>query len=174
MARPKPSADTTKREAKHMQKMLPSTTEIRTSEFRNPTYFVPIPVDAAPEDLLRPGYWGHVAGKLHLGSEVVARRVDLAWRAELLVIETGPGIVVMSMLSEPWRNPAHKDEKPTAENTETPLETPDNYVVNHTPKTGWRVWTRVPSVEVSRNHKSKHDAITAAIVHAAKAQGLAA
>lgn len=157
-----------------MQKMLPSTTEIRTSEFRNPTFFVPIPVDFAPSDLLRPGFWGHVAGKLQVGNEVIARRVDLAWRVHLIVTETGPGLLVMNVLGEPWHNPAHKDEKPTAENTETALEVPDNYSVNHTPKTGWRVWTRVPSVEVSRNHKSKHDAITAAIVHAAKAQGLAA
>lgn len=57
------------------------------------------------------------------------------------------------------------------EDAPAPLGIPDGYVVNHAPKTGWRVLTKEPPAEISRNHVTKLDAINAAIEHAAKANG---
>lgn len=156
-----------------MQKMLPATTNIGPIEFRVTRRLVLAPIDTTIEDLLKPGFWAHVAGKIQPGNEIVVRREDMAWRVELQVTETGPGLVVAHLLHE-WRNPAHKDEAPVADDVATTLEAPANYTVNHAPKTGWRVWTKIPAVEVSRNHKSRHEATLAAIAHANKASGLAA
>ena len=122
-----------------MQKMLPATTNVGPIEFRVTTRLVLAPVETALDDIIRPGFWAHVASKIQPGNHLVVRREDMAWQATLLVTETGPGLVIAHMLHEPWINPNHKQEAPTADNTATPLEAPPNYTINHAPKTGWRV-----------------------------------
>jgi hypothetical protein len=51
---------------------------------------------------------------------------------------------------------------------------PDGYVVDHTPKTLWRVKLKDGGIELVRNQKTKADAIQAALGHAQRSQGIAA
>lgn len=153
-------------------KTLPASTNVGPIEFRSTTRYVSVPVDFTIEDILRPGCWAHVAGKIQTRNEIVVMREDMAWRLHLLVTESGPGLVVAHILNK-WINPNHREEVAVEEPADTP-DAPENYTINHAPKTGWRVWTKTPPLEVSRNHKSRHEATLAAIAHAAKSNMVAA
>lgn len=152
-------------------KTLPASTNVGPIEFHSTKRFVTVAVNFDIEDIMRPGCWSHVASKIQRGDEIIVLREDMAWRLDLFVTEVGPGLVVTHILHR-WVNPDHVVETVAEEPAELP-DIPDNYTVNHAPKTGWRVWTKTPGLEVSRNHRSKLEAILAARVHFQKSMAVA-
>lgn len=151
---------------------IPSNTLMNPADFSRTLRRIKVPVGMSIEDVLTPGNWANIYAKVAVDDEVIVWREDRAWRLHLLVVEVGAGLVRTIVL--------HKADNllPSAglapKEPETPLDPPSGYKVNHTPKTGWRVLTEDPHMEVSRNHRTKHEATLAAISHAAKAQGIAA
>lgn len=145
-------------------KMLPAATGVQPIDFHRTMRHVTIPVDYSVDDILVPGAWGHIASKIPRGDEIVAIRADMAWRAHLLVSESGPGFLMVHALSI-WSNPSHVEKVDSAASEGEELDAPENYTVNHAPRTGWRVWTKTPALEVSRNHKTRRDAVMAARAH---------
>lgn len=150
-------------------KTLPSTAMTRAADYARTYHHVNVDPSATLEDILRPGFWAHHVGRLKVGDLVDVLTTDGGIDIQLRVIESGIGFVSMRPLRIWVREEA--DTGP-----QTPVEAlgdvPDGYIVNHTPKTSWRVLTKEPSAEVSRGHKSKAEATNAAIAHAAKANGL--
>lgn len=151
---------------------IPARTLVNPADFTRTLRRVEVPVAFSIDDVLVPGAWANLHDKIHIDDELVVYREDRAWRLHLLVVGRGIGFVEMVELHR-WVRDGVADvdgEEPIVD----ALAPPDGYIVNHAPKTGWRVLTKEPHQEVSRNHPSKLEAIQAAIIHAAKANGLAA
>jgi hypothetical protein len=149
---------------------IPSQTAVNPADFSRSIRRMKVPVDMTPEDILVPGNWANIFGKVSVDDEVIVWPEDRAWRMHVLVVEVGVGFVKTVVLHS---IELHQRAAPAAEPADIP-EVPAGYKVNHAPKTGWRVLTEDPVMEVSRNHKSRLDATLAAIAHAGKASGLAA
>lgn len=147
---------------------IPANTIVNPADFTRTLRRIKVPVNFMPDDVLVPGVWANLHDRINIDDELIVWREDRAWRLHLLVVGKGIGFVETVELHRWQREEAHAVED--AGN----LEVPEGYIVNHAPKTGWRVLTKDPHLEISRNHKSKAEAIQAAIVHAAKAAGLAA
>lgn len=144
----------------------------RGAEYVRNTHHVTVPHDITIEDLMRPSYWAHHVERLNPPDLVDVMTEDGSLDVQLRVTGKGTGYVEMRVVRA-WLR-----EQPAAEEAEEPigdaLTPPDGYIVNHAPKTGWRVLTKEPHLEISRNHTSKLHAIQAAIEHAARANGQAA
>lgn len=154
-------------------KLLPAATKVDPAEFTLTVRRVVVPNDFAVSDILKPGAWAHIASKIQAGDEILAFREDKAWRVHLIVLESGPGLLMLDVLSL-WRNPAHAQEEPVEAVPDTDLEAPEGYTVNFAPKTLWRVWSKDPALEVSRNHQSKLAAVMSARAHFQKSNAVAA
>lgn len=128
-----------------------------------------VPNQMTPEDIAIPGNWANIFSKVNVPDEVIVVPEDLSWRLHLLVVETGVGWVKTVLLHAIDLTKA----KPADEPTIIP-DVPAGYKINFAPKTGWRVLTEDPVMEVSRNHKTRLEATNAAIEHSKKAQGIAA
>lgn len=147
-------------------KTLPATAlGSRSADFNRTAYHLVVDPAVGIDDLMRPNFWAHHALNLRKGDVLDVLAMDDAFDITLRVVETGVGFVAMRPLRV-WTRDGHAEG--TAQPTDLP-DVPGGYKVNHAPKTGWRVLTEDPVIEISRNHKSKLDAIHAAIDHAAKA-----
>lgn len=151
-----------------MTKALSPTAMTRAADYVRTAHHVVVPVDVTMEDVTRPSFWAHHTGRLGKNDIVDVLSEDGSFDMQLRVVDKGVGFVEMRVLREWQREGAEEDAGLSLP------DAPDGYIVNHAPKTGWRVLTKDPHLEISRNHKSKLEAIEAAIVHAAKAAGLAA
>lgn len=152
-----------------MAKVLHATAMTRSADFVRTAHHVVVPHDTTMEDILRPGFWAHHTGRLNKHDIVDVITEDGGIDVQLRVTGKAIGMVEMRPLRI-WM----RDEPATAEAEETigePLGIPEGYTVNHAPKTGWRVMTKEPPLEVSRGHQSKLEAIQAAVDHATKANG---
>lgn len=152
-----------------MAKVLHATAMTRSADYVRTAHHVVVPVDTTPEDILRPGFWAHHTARLNKHDIVDVITEDGGIDMQLRVTGKGTGFVEMRVLRA-WLR-----EEPVTEEADEPalepLSVPDGYTVNHAPKTGWRVMTKEPPLEVSRNHTSKLHAIQAAVEHAARANG---
>lgn len=153
-----------------MAKTLHATAMTRSADYARTYHHVVVPHDVTLEDLKRPSYWAHHTERLRKGDLVDVLSEDDGLDVQLRVIDKGVGFVTMRVIRA-WQRQAAKAEQDAASDA---LDVPDGYIVNHAPMTKWRVMTKEPHMEVSRNHPSKEAAIQAAVVHAAKAAGLAA
>lgn len=152
-----------------MAKVLSSTAMSRSADFARTYHHVVVPHDVTIEDILRPGFWAHHTARLNKHDIVDVITEDGGIDVQLRVTGKAIGLVEMRPLRIWLRDePATEAED---EDAPAPLGVPEGYVVNHAPKTGWRVLTKEPPAEISRNHATKLDAINAAIEHAAKANG---
>lgn len=149
-------------------KTLHPTKMRNAAEYVRTQHHVVVEPDHSIEDVLTPGYWQHHVDRLRVHDliDVVGERFD----ATLRVIGKGNGYVETRLLRV-WVS-----EEPAAKMTDEERATieasiPDGYVVDHTPKTLWRARLKDGGAEISRNHKSKVDAIKDAVAHAARAQG---
>lgn len=127
-----------------------------------------IDVQADPEmtitDVMRPGFWKHHSDRIRPGDQidVIGSGFDITLR----VTEKGLGYVNTRLLRL-WQ-----DEEPAEKPADVIGDVPEGYTVDHTPKTLWRVRMKPEGTELSRNHKTKADAIGAAQAHHAKAMGV--
>jgi hypothetical protein len=152
-------------------KTLHPTKMRNTAEFVRSQHHVIIDADHKLEDVLKPGYWAHHAERIRVFDliDVIHNDYDVTLRV------TGKGIgYVETRILRAWISEAADANLSDEQNAEADATIPDGYVVDHHSKTGWRARLKDGGVEISRNHKSKVEAIQAALDHAARAQGLAA
>lgn len=152
-------------------KTLPATAMTRSADINRTYHHVNVDPLATLADILRPSFWAHHTQRLQPNDMVDVMTTDGGIDVSLRVVSKAIGMVEMRPLRI-WV----RDEAKPATNDE-PAEMPDvpeGYKVNHAPKTGWRVLTEDPALEISRNHKSRLEATMAAIAHAAKANAVAA
>ena len=151
---------------------IPAQAALNSADYTRTLRRMVVPNSMTMEDVSIPGNWANVFSKVTVDDEVIVVPEDRTWRLHLLVVERGTGWVKTALLHAIDLTKAVS--KPKAEE---PVEIPDvpvGYKVNHAPKTGWRVLTEDPAMEVSRNHKTRLEATNAAIEHSKKAAGLAA
>lgn len=148
----------------------------RAADYVRTAHHVNLDPEATIEDILRPSFWAHHVPRLNVNDVVDVLTTDGGIDIQLRVIEKGIGFVIMRPLRIWLRDEvsAIGGAEPASAPVDALGELPEGYRVDHTPKTSWRVHTKDPSQEVSRNHKSKNEAINAALAHAAKANGIAA
>lgn len=149
---------------------IPAGTTVNPADFTRTLRRIKVPVNFTPEAVMIPGAWADLHDKIHIDDELIVWPEDRAWRLHLLVVGKMPGLVETIELHRWVREGARQ----TANEPASDLEVPEGYIVNHAPKTGWRVLTKDPHLEVSRNHPSKNAAIAAAVAHAMRATGVAA
>ena len=141
----------------------------RSADYNRTYYHLTVSPDVSvKDDILRPGFWAHHAQNLQVNDLIDIVSADGGLDMQVRVTGKGIGMVQMRVLRL-WQR-EEQAQKPE----ETDIEVPAGYKVNFAPKTLWRVMTEEPAMEISRNHKSKNEATSAAIIHAAKAAGLAA
>lgn len=160
-------------------KLLPSTAlRSNGADFVRTYHHVTVDPEVSIEDLMRPGFWAHHTNSVRVNDLVDVLAADGSLDCQFRVVGMGIGFIKLRPRIV-WQSEDRKAEKPTAaaknDDADTPLpDLPDGYVVNHTPKTKWRVFTKEPHAEVSRDHASKRAAYEAAIAHAAIVTGKAA
>lgn len=155
-----------------MAKTLHATAMTRSADYARTYHHVVVPHDVTLNDLTRPSYWAHHTARLNKNDLVDVLSEDDGLDVQLRVIGKGTGYVEMRVVRAWLRESTETEEG--GELIGDALSPPEGYIVNHAPKTGWRVLTKEPHLEVSRGHKSKLEAIQAAVDHATKANGLAA
>lgn len=138
----------------------------RSADYNRTVYHLEVDPSVTISDLLRPNFWAHHAGNLKRFDVIDVLPNDGTYDVTLRVIETGVGFVKMRPLRI-WTQ-ERPVEAPAPETDDIP-PVPEGYKVNHAPKTGWRVLTDEPVMEISRNHRSRREATLAAIAHAEKA-----
>lgn len=140
------------------------------AEFARAHHFTVVDPETKLEDLFVPKFWCHYASKLRKYDlvEVVGQGFDVTVR----VMEVGNGYAVV--VRRPYENPEVSERADPEEMQALESTIPDGYVVDHTPRTLWRVRLKDGGIEVSRNHKTKIEAIGSSIQHFNKVMGVAA
>lgn len=144
---------------------IPSTTAVNPADFTRTIRRMVVPAGMSMEDVSIPGNWANVFSKVSVRDEIIVETEDMAWRLHLYVKEIGVGFVKTAVLHAMEFAKAGK----SAENVKTP-PLPEGYKVNFAPRTRYRVLNG-DALEVSRDHKTEHDAVLAAIAHAENASG---
>lgn len=156
---------------------IPANTALNSADFTRTLRRMVVPNSMTMEEVSIPGNWANVFSKLKAHDEVIVTPEDLSWRLHLLVTETGVGWVKTALLHAidltkgVAKQPAV--ELPGDVPEDAPAA-PEGYVVNFAPAHKWRVMTNDPHLVVSKDHKTRAEAIQAAIAHSKKASGLAA
>ncbi|MBZ9873081.1 hypothetical protein LB542_19730 [Mesorhizobium sp. BR1-1-9] len=151
---------------------IPAQTALNSADYTRTLRRMVVPNTMTMEDVSVPGNWANVFSKVKADDEVIVVPEDRTWRLHLLVVEAGVGFVRTALIHAIDLTKAIA--KAPAEDLSQVPEPPEGYKVNFAPKTLWRVLTDDPVMEVSRAHKTKGEAVQAAIEHARKASGLAA
>ncbi|TGV15826.1 hypothetical protein EN816_00820 [Mesorhizobium sp. M8A.F.Ca.ET.173.01.1.1] len=136
-----------------------------------------VPNTMTMEEVAVPGNWAHVHSKVKVHDEVIVAPEDHTWRLHLLVTETGIGFVKTAILHAVDLTGAVPKAKLVEQPDDVPEDAPmppAGYTVSFAPAHKWRALTNDPHLVVSKDHKTRADAVKAAHDHAAKAQGLAA
>lgn len=157
-------------------KMLAPMTKVDGAEFRRTYRGIEVPPGTTLEDIKRPGYWAHHADKIQKLDLLDIVASDFSLDVQARVIAKKDGLIHLRILR------SYQDEaaiaavapKPAAADAPALPAVPDNYKIDFTPKTGWRVWSKVPSRELVRDRPSKVEAINWAIEHARTAESVAA
>lgn len=148
-----------------MVKLLSPTAMTNSADFVRTAYHVNVAPDVTLTDILTPKFWAHHVNRIKVNDIVDVLATDGSLDVQLRAVEKGVGFIVFRVLRQ-W---LREDKQENAEKEVELPDLPEGYLVNHTPKTGWRVFTTEPHQEVSRDHKSKYAAYMAAIAHAQKA-----
>lgn len=149
---------------------LKATARVDAAEFIREYRHVEVDPGTTLDDLLRPGFWVHHAERIGVNDILDVVASDGSLDVQLRVVKKDKGLLFM----RPRFGYQRDDIVPAAaaeEAAEGPA-VPDNYVVDHTPKTRWRARMRNPAIEVSRGHMTRSEAVQAAITHAAQAAGV--
>lgn len=152
-------------------KTLHPTKMRNAAEYLRTQHHVVVDQDHSLDDVMTPGYWQHHVERLRVHDliDVIGERFD----ATLRVMSKGNGYVETRLLRK-WVSEEPAAKLTDEERAAIEASIPDGYVIDHTPKTLWRARLKDGGAEISRNHKSKVEAINAAITHSQRAQGIAA
>ena len=156
---------------------IPAQTALNSADYTRTLRRMVVPNDMTMDDISVPGSWANVFSKVKVDDEVIVTPEDRSWRLHLLVTETGVGWVKTALLHAidlaSVAAKAAKVEQPADIPPDAP-EPPEGYTVNFAPAHKWRAMTNDPHLVVSKDHKTRAEAVTAAIAHSQKASGLAA
>jgi hypothetical protein len=132
------------------------------AEYVRQQFHLTVSPDVTVEDMLMPGFWAHHAGRLKKGDliDVLGDGFDITLR----VANSNVGFVNVYVIRE-WRDTTRTMSISDEEAEQIEASLPDGYVVDHTPRTLWRVRLKDGAVPISRDHKTKVEAITSAIKH---------
>lgn len=152
-------------------KTLHPTKMRNAAEYVRTQHHAVVEPDHSLEDVLAPGYWQHHVDRLRVNDliDVIGERFDITLR----VTAKGNGYVETRVLRA-WVSEEATAKMTDEERAAIEASIPDGYVVDHTPKTLWRARLKDGGAEISRNHKSKVDAIQSALGHSQRARGIAA
>lgn len=123
------------------------------------------------KDVLVPKFWMHHASRLRKFDliDVIGQGFDITLR----VHETGNGYANVVMIRK-WESEEKAFQVSDEEAAEIEASIPEGYVVDHHWKTQHRVRMKDGGQEISRDHKTRVEAIAAAIKHHKKTLGEAA
>jgi hypothetical protein len=156
---------------------IPANTALNSADFTRTLRRMIVPNNMTMEDVSIPGNWANVFSKLKASDEVIVLPEDMSWRLHLLVTETGVGWVKTALLHaiDLTKITAKKPvvEQPGDVPDDAPMP-PAGYTVNFAPAHKWRAMTNDPHLVVSKDHKTRAEAVQAAITHSKNASGLAA
>lgn len=128
---------------------LPAT-YLGLAQYVTQNYFTLIPIGHAPEDLLEPTYWMHVAKKLRANFFIRVRAEDGSFDGELLVIQASD-----TWAKCVWFTFNRRDESEQAAADQTPAR--DHYKIEANAK-GWRVIHKATGKVIARDLPQKVDA----------------
>lgn len=133
-------------------------------------YHIRLDPQVTLEDLLRPNFWVHHASTLREGTliDVYSENLDV----QLRVVAVDTGLARMRPLRV-WERKVEVAQE-EGEDASSQTDVPEGYMVKHAPRTGWRVLTIDPPMEISRQHRNRDEALAAAKAHHAKATQVAA
>lgn len=154
-----------------MKKTLHPTLMRNAAEYARTQHHVVVDPTHTIEDVTTPGYWSHHVDRLRVHDliDVIGEGFDITLRV------TGKGIgFVETRILRKWESEAPEVKLTAEEVAQIEQSIPDGYSIDHTPKTGWRARLKDGGAEISRNHKTKVEAIQSALGHHNRAQGLAA
>lgn len=120
------------------------------------------------EDVAKPGFWKHHAARIRSGDliDVIGNGFDISLRV------TGGGLgYVETRLLRLWQD---ETQSASAGQPDTADDVPEGYIVDFHSKTLHRVRIKPEGTEISRNHKTREEAIASARAHHAKTLGVAA
>lgn len=149
-----------------MAKTLHPTKLRNSAEYARSIWHIVVDPGVTIDDVQVPGFWAHHTDKIRVNDliDIIGEGFDLQLRA------TGKGIgYVETRLLRKWTDDAAVVAKPAAD-----LDVPEGYVVDHTPRTLWRVRLKDGGVEVKRDIKTRSEAVDTAVAHAMRAGGIAA
>ena len=147
-----------------MKKLHP--TKLRNlAEYNRSTWHVEADADMTIDDVMTPAFWQHHSDKIRINDliDVIGQGFDI----QLRVIGKGIGFVETRLLRKWVAEKA--DAKPEGAD-----DVPEGYVVDHTPRTRWRVRLKDGGVEIGRDMQTRDDAVNVAVAHAMRATGVAA
>lgn len=120
------------------------------------------------DDVMVPKFWAHHVANLKINDLIDIVAADDSWDVQLRVVEKGIGYVKMRPRMV-WMREETKARTPDQPANEPDM--PEGYKVTFSPNKQvlWQVTTIDPHAVVSKGHKSRVEAINAAIAHARKA-----
>jgi hypothetical protein len=151
----------------------PGNTALNGADYTRTIRRMVVPNSMTMEEVSIPGNWANVFSKVKADDEVIVPE-DRSWRLHLLVIETGVGWVKNGTAACDRSDQGRRQAEAGRAAGEIPDDAPAppaGYTVNFAPAHKWRAMTSDPHLVVSKDHKTRADAIKAAHEHAAKAQG---
>jgi hypothetical protein len=156
---------------------IPAQTALNSADFTRTARRMIVPNSMTMEDVAIPGNWANVFSKVKAGDEVIVLPEDMSWRLHLHVTETGVGWVKTALLHAIDLTKVAAKPQPVEQPDDVPDDAPAppaGYTVNFAPAHKWRAMTSDPHLVVSKDHKTRAEAVQAAIAHDAKARGIAA
>jgi hypothetical protein len=156
---------------RQIMKTLHPTKMRNAAEYVRTQHHVAVDPSTTLQEVLIPGFWAHHVDRLRMDDliDVLGETFDVTLR----VIGKGNGYVETRVLRQ-WLSEEPAAKLSDEERARIEASIPDGYVIDHTPKTGWRARLKDGGAEISRNHKSKVEAIQSAVTHSQRAQGIAA
>lgn len=134
------------------------------ADYARPYFHVTVPTGTAPEDVLRPGFWAHHANQLPINTLIDILSEDSGLDMQVRVIGRGIGMVHMRPLRI-WVREETAQAKQEEGGDDDDAGVPEGYTVNFAPRHSWRVIRDEPHAIISTGHKSRAEAVEAAVSH---------
>lgn len=151
-----------------MSKVLPATAlRANGADYLRTYHQIKVTPDITIEDILRPSFWAHHTNVLRPDDLIDILSTDGGLDVQVRVVGKGIGMVMVRPLRV-WV----RDQEQAAD--DSGLEVPAGYTVSFAPAQKWRVVVNDPHMIISKDHKSRAEAVAAAVAHFKKASGLAA
>lgn len=144
------------------------------ADFARTYHHVTVPHDVTLDDIMRPGFWAHHATTLRKNDILDILTEDDSLDVQVRVTGVGIGMVFMRLLRDDPRRLVERPAPEQGRNIVTDDDVPEGYLVNFAPKHGHRVIFKETGMIISKDHKSRADALAKAIEHNAAANTPAA